>query len=173
MSSVETWAARRGQIWHHRVVQLPAVLVRVIDPANGYFEKRRSPRRGGPIYRGGAVFGPGVPGGSRQATDDEIAEMQRRANAEPKRSRRELPPLERDGLTAAVTSLLDTGSAAIGEGPERCKAKIVRFWHGDSILEVSHRSGSSLTRIPRRPTSQDRATLFSVLAHHVADLTDE
>ena len=61
-------------------MQLPAALVNVIDPANGYFEKCRPGRRERPIYRGGAIFGPGVPGGSRQATEEEIHAIRRAAD---------------------------------------------------------------------------------------------
>lgn len=151
-------------------MQLPAVLVRVIDPATGYFEKRRPRRRGQAVYRGGAVFGPGVPGGSRQATDEEIEALRRRTSELQERPRRELTAAQRDDVAAAVGSLLQTGRAAIGAGPGHCEAKIVRFWHGDSILEVSHTSGSSGTRISRRASSQD---LFSELAHLVTELSAE
>jgi hypothetical protein len=153
-------------------VQLPAFLVRVIDPAEGYFENRRPRRPGRPVYRGGALFGPAVPGGSRQATDEEIQAMRRRVSELPAPPRRELTSAQRDEVAAAVTSLLDTGHAAIGEGPRRAEAQIVKFWHGDSILEVGRGSGSTLTRIARRPTAHDRKELFSLLARQL-ELTAE
>lgn len=64
-------------------MQLPRLLVKVIDPAGVYMQDR-SPRRPGSIFRGGAVFAPGVPGGARQATCQELVEM--RAQAETARA---------------------------------------------------------------------------------------
>jgi hypothetical protein len=48
-------------------MQLPRLLVKVIDPAGVYLQDS-SPRLPGSLFRGGAVCGPGVPGGARQAT---------------------------------------------------------------------------------------------------------
>ncbi len=86
----------------------------------------------------------------------------------------ELTAAERDNVASGVRSLLQTGRASIGQPPRRCEAQIVTFWHGDSILEVRHAAGSiaSLTRIPRRPRSQDSDLLFSLLARHVAELPE-
>jgi hypothetical protein len=56
------------------VVSLPWLLLRVVDPANAYLGGNARRRRG-PTYRGGAVFGPDVPGGSRQVTAEEIDDL--------------------------------------------------------------------------------------------------
>lgn len=65
-------------------MRIPRLFLRVIDPAQMYFDRvSRIPQE--PAYRGGAVFGPCVPGGSRQATDDELAEF----DAESRRHREE------------------------------------------------------------------------------------
>jgi hypothetical protein len=40
-------------------MQLPRWMVKVIDPPSGYMQDR-TPRPAGPIFRGGAIFGPGV-----------------------------------------------------------------------------------------------------------------
>jgi len=64
-------------------MQLPRWIVKVIDPVTVYMQDS-SPRLKGPMFRGGAVFGPGVPGGARQATPEELDEMRARACAVPR-----------------------------------------------------------------------------------------
>lgn len=159
--------------WQHQVMQLPAILVRLIDPANGYFEKQRPRRHDRPVYRGGAIFGPGVPGGSRQATHEEVEAMRSRSRDWPDRQRPELTAAQQDEVAAAIRSLRMTGHADLGSGADRVEARIIKFWHGDSILAVMRDSGSSLTRIPRRPGAHDREFMFRVIADHISRRTDE
>ena len=126
----------------------PRPLMRIVDPANVYFDERSLRRHPGPRYRGGAVFGPGVPGGSRQATDEEIAQWRRQP-----REKTESPLVAAaDGraIAQAVRDLIATGAAAITRGPFVLQARVVRFWRGDAVLEVDYAGGGrSLTRIPR------------------------
>jgi hypothetical protein len=94
-------------------MQLPRLLAKVIDPA-GVYMQGRSPRRPGPIFSGGAVFGPGVPGGARQATCQELVEM--RAQAETVRrefegvSRR---PVDPSIVSHAAHELIERGTTAM------------------------------------------------------------
>ena len=53
---------------------LPWPLLWLIDPAGAYWA-RRTPRPDGPTFHRGVVFGPGVPDGARQATEEELAAM--------------------------------------------------------------------------------------------------
>lgn len=53
--------------------------MRLLDPADAYMGVR-SLRYRDPIYQGGAIFGPGVPGGSRQATQEELDAMRQSAD---------------------------------------------------------------------------------------------
>jgi hypothetical protein len=57
-------------------MRLPRLLLALIDPASAAMDSRNWSRRR-PLYRGGAVFGSGVPGGSRQATPEEIEAIRR------------------------------------------------------------------------------------------------
>jgi hypothetical protein len=137
-------------------VKLPWPLLWLVDPAGAYWA-RRTPEPDGPAYRGGAVFGPGVPGGSRQATDEELGTMALWA-----------PPLEDDEasladvqhrwspeLRQAADRLLAVGTVTFQLDAHAVRARIVRFWRSDSLLETETRSahgeGASRTRIPRRP----------------------
>jgi len=99
-------------------MQLPRPLVKVIDPATAYMQAR-SPRPSGPAFRGGAIFGPGVPGGARQATFQELEEM--RAHTEAARyedASRERPSVDPAVTSAAARQLIDGGEPL-------CEAAIV------------------------------------------------
>ncbi len=141
-------------------------LVKVIDPVTAYMQGT-APRRTGPMFRGGAVFGPGVPGGARQATPEELDQMRAEATAAGRRE----PPREtaRDvDLTNAAEQLLDHGRTTIRIVEGELTANIVTFWHGDSILHISvhanDRDYSSYSRIPRRLTGRHRSMLVSYLS---------
>jgi hypothetical protein len=150
------------------VVQFPRLLIRVIDPATAYAGERR--RHPGPIYRGGAVWGSGVPGGSRQATPEEIDEIRQqvshlRRGAEPAIAR----PLDSQALGAlsrAARDLVTAGHATIEMSQRVCYARVVKFWRGDSVLEVTEESGPVLsrTRIPRTLGAQHENLLSTYLA---------
>jgi len=144
----------------------PRPLMRIIDPANVYFDDRSPHRHKGPIYRGGAVFGPGVPGGSRQTTDDEIAQSRRqtREKADP----RPVTAADRLAIARAAQDLIDTGTAAITDGSCMLRARVVRFWRGDAVLEVEHAGGGrTLTRIPRTLGPEHADMLIGYLSRHL------
>ncbi len=143
----------------------PRPLMRIIDPANVYFDDRSPHRQPAPIYRGGVVFGPGVPGGSRQATDEEIAQWRRQPREEA-----ETPPVtaaDRREIAQAVRDLIATGAAAITLGRFVLQARVVRFWRGDAVLEVDHAGGGrALTRIPRTLGPEHADMLTGYLARY-------
>ena len=136
---------------------LPSPMLWLIAPAGAYWA-RRTPPVDGPVYLGGAVFGPGVPGGSRQATEEELAAMAVDARPDVDEYEHELQEAVRrwaPELRQAAERLLTEGSAVVHLGGTAVEARIVRFWRGDSLLETAHRGaggeGESRTRIPRRP----------------------
>lgn len=148
-------------------VQLPRWMVKVIDPVTGYMQDARP---SGPMFHGGAIFGPGVPGGARQATPEELDEMRAEAEAVHRRTearqRRHVDP----AVTAtAGQALIDQGRTSIRWGEQELSAQIRTFWHGDSLLTVSvhgpDRDSSSTTRIPRHLTD----THLPMLAAYLAD----
>lgn len=156
------------------VVRLPRVVLRVVDPAGAYLEPQRPRRFREPVYRGGVVFGPGVPGGSRQATPEEIEEMRLGAEEAERERLRAAPPVDRAEVARAVADLLATGEAVLGEGPRTVHARVVRFWRGSSILELSNDSGtgwsSSRTPIPRDLGHDEDGLLADYLVHFVEHL---
>ncbi len=83
-----------------------------------------------------------------------VAEMQRRWSAE---------------LAAAAEELVTRGAASLRLDGCAVEARVVRFWRGDAVLDVSARSetwsSESRTRIPRDPRRLDR----DVLVHHLAN----
>jgi hypothetical protein len=147
-------------------VALPRLLLRVIDPAGAYLAGPARRRRG-PRYRGAAVFGPDVPGGSRQATAEEIDDLRRAAEERPRARRLAAVPVDRGDVERAVADLLRTGYAVFGEGRRSVHVRIVRFWRGSSVLEISNKAGtsrrSSRTRIRRNPGPEDEPVLADYL----------
>ncbi len=135
-------------------MQLPRWLVKVIDPPTGYLDDR-SPRRSGPTFRGGAVFGPGVEDGARQATPEELERMRTQAEGfrlEAQTRRR--PAIDPAVTAAAATQIVEQGRTTIHWGGRELSAHVVTFWHGDSLLEITvhapDRGSSSTARVPRR-----------------------
>jgi hypothetical protein len=143
-------------------MQLPRFLVRLINPAQGYFDQHDRRPSGAPVYREAVVFGPGIPGGSRPATDDELAEMRttaarHRADHEAAVAdarQRWAPQLER-----AAAELLDRGTTQVQLGERTLDARIIRFWHGDDVLHVvatgPDQRGESISRISRKQRRAD------------------
>lgn len=135
-------------------MQLPRLLVKVIDPATVYMQDR-SPRRSGPMFHGGAVFGPGVEGGARQATPAELEHMRIEAEGfhfDARAHRR--PDIDPAVTAAAVNQLIELGRTTIHWGGRDLSALIITFWHGDSLLEITVDASdlspsSSTARVPR------------------------
>ncbi len=149
-------------------MHLPRWMVKVIDPVTGYMQDRT--RRRGAMFRGGAVFGPGVPGGARQATAEELAEMRAEAEAVRRRTEaRQRPQVDPAVTATAGQQLIDEGMTSIRWGGRELSAQIRTFWHGDSLLEISvhgpERDSSSSGRIPRHLTGQHLSMLAAYLAH--------
>jgi hypothetical protein len=158
------------------------LLLGLFDPAGMYFQ-RNSPNvrgplaRGGEMYRGGAMFGPGVPGGSRQASEVELREMRERSLALSNERREHAQDMrDRYGalVDAAARALAETGVGVIATPTARLDARVIRFWHGDSVLDIQWHSatgsiGSSTTRLERRRVS-DIPLLAGYLARSLPDL---
>jgi hypothetical protein len=150
---------------------LPRPLLRLIDPAGAYWE-RVSPRPRGPLHSRAAVFGPGLPEGGRQATEEEIRAMDAEAVAATRRYEADVEDVERrysDELRRVAERLLVDGAAIFRLEGRSVEARVVRFWRGDALLETSTTGpdgeGSSRTRIPRRP---DPELLVGYLARAAA-----
>ncbi len=168
-ASISSPSAAAVTSWIMARVQLPRWIVKVIDPVTGYMQDR-SPRPRGPMFRGGAVYGPGVPGGARQATDEELEEMRAESEAAHRRAAaRQWPPVDPTVTATAGQQLIDQGSASIRRGGRELSAQIRTFWHGDSLLDISvhgpERDSSSRSRIPRHLTDQHLSMLAAYLAH--------
>jgi hypothetical protein len=58
----------------------------------------------------------------------------------------------------------------LGASPHLVHARVVRFWHGDSVLDVSDETGRSrsLARIPRHLGPEHEAVLAGYLAEHLS-----
>jgi hypothetical protein len=153
------------------VVGLPWLLLRIVDPAGAYLDGHARRRRG-PTYRGAAVFGPDVPGGSRQATAEEIDDLRHAAEEHERARRLAAVPVDRGDVERAVADLLRTGYAVFGEGRRSVHARIVRFWRGSSVLEMSNQAGTSRsrTRIRRSPGPEDERVLADYLVFFVQHL---
>ncbi|GAB3323707.1 hypothetical protein GCM10027451_47400 [Geodermatophilus aquaeductus] len=148
--------------------------MRVIDPAQAYLDEHRLDGGPGhqPVHRGAVVFGPGVPGGSRPATDAERAALAEEAARSRTDREADLADVEQrwgPELHRAADELLATGAAELVLGDRTVHARLVRFWRGDDVLETTTQAprsdGRSLTRISRDPRRGGRA----VLAAHLAD----
>src|SRR5688500_18249887 len=142
-------------------MKLPWPLLWLIDPAGAYWA-RHTPEPDGPVYRGGAVFGPDVPGGSRQATGEEIEAMALWGAPRVADHGESVACVERRWgreLGQAADRLLAEGTASLRRGGRSVEARLVRFWRGDSLLETStsgpRRGGGSRTRISRRAAPED------------------
>lgn len=108
------------------------------------------------MFRGGAVFGPGVEGGARQATPAELEQMRIEAEGSRFDGGTPRPPDLDPAVTAtAGDQLIELGRTTLHWEGHDLSAHIVTFWHGDSLLEITvrapdGRSSSSSTRVPRR-----------------------
>jgi hypothetical protein len=157
---------------------LPRWLIGLFDPASREFERdhRRHghphPRRGKP-FRGGAVMGPGIPGGSRQATVEEMAAMAARADGLHLRRETVLAEVlaeHGEVLRTTARDVLSNGRAQVILGTVTLDAELMSFWRGDRILRIQRTSrsgtsaGSSLARFPR----QDRADSEEIIADYLA-----
>ena len=128
--------------------------MRLVDPADAYLGVR-SLRYRNPIYVGGAIFGPGVPGGSRQATQEELDAMRQSAGV---RARVPHAPLADVSLVTAAAHKLNTiGEAQLVVADVTVSARLVTFWRGDAVLEIvcTGTQGESRTRLRVSPRASD------------------
>jgi hypothetical protein len=148
--------------------------MRLIDPAQAYFDEHRLDRGPGhqPVHRGAVVFGPGVPGGGRRATDAEqaaLAEEAARSRTDHEADLADVVQRWGPELDRAADELLTVGATELVLGDRTVHARLVRFWRGDNVLETStqapHSDGRSLSRVSRDPRRGGR----DVLAAHLAN----
>lgn len=163
-------------------VNLPPLIVGIFDPAGRYMRKHdrahpprwrrkvcmRSRRR---PFVGGAVFGPDVPGGARQATAEELTSMRHRAEQDKARHESALESARRRWSPQALIcahELLASGTTVFSVDGGHVRGRLLRFWRGDSVLELSswrHDAGShgrSMTRL-----SRGRDTSAEVIAYYL------
>ncbi len=159
---------RRGEEVYRPFVRLPRVLMRLIDPANVYMDDR-SPLYRGPMYRGKAFLGPDVPGSSQQDTQEELDAIRRQADLDD----REQHGARIDGrsVAAAAHDLNTTGAAHLNNGRVALSARLVTFWRGDAVLEITRTgtgtAGRSRTRVSPRPSDERESTFCSYLSRHL------
>lgn len=95
------------------------------------------------------MFGPGVPGGSRQMTEEELVPLRSRS-AERRAARQDAVARvqERFGdvLLVKAAELASLGVVTIATTAGRVEARIVRFWRGDSVLDIKVHGPSSRQR---------------------------
>jgi hypothetical protein len=160
---------------------LPGWLIGLIDPASREFERDRrshglAPPRGR-SFRGGAVMGPGIPGGARQATPEELAIMSVKGD---RRRRHEEGVLAQvlaengEQLRSTARELLANGRAGVAIAAVTLDAELLTFWRGDRILRIRRSTsetsaGSSLVRLPRRDRPDSEATVALYLASSLAN----
>ena len=147
--------------------------MRLVDPADAYMGVR-SPRYRDPIYQGGAIFGPGVPGGSRQATQEELDAMRQSADVQ---ARVQHAPLADVPLVTAAAHKLNTiGEAQLKVADVTLSARLVRFWRGDAVLEIDcleidctgTQTGSrTRLRVSPRASDERESTLCSYLTRQL------
>ena len=142
-------------------VRLPRLFMLVLDPAGVYFADH-APNRQGPVYREAAVFGPGVAGGSRQATEEEIRALRQQRDRPPPGEVDFQTALQSGSVTRAAVDLLESGSAVLAGPAGQVQAGIIRFWRGNSILEITAANRQTRVRIPRDvgPGNQEMLALY-------------
>jgi hypothetical protein len=119
------------------------LLLRLFDPAGAYME-RQGPAVQGPVWRGGAIYGP-APDGSRPASDAELPDIRERASALANDRRERVADIRaRYGaaIDATAQTLARTGVGVVATPAGGLDARIIRFWHGDSVLVIERHSGT-------------------------------
>lgn len=159
-------------------MDLPSWLIGLLDPASRELERDRRrhgrphPRRGH-AFRGGAVMGPGIPGGSRQATPKELATMSTQAGRLRGRYETTLAQVlaeHGEQLRSTARDLLADGRARVTVAAVTLDAELLTFWRGDRILRIERTTrdrasaGSSLARFSRH----DRPDSEELIAHYLA-----
>jgi hypothetical protein len=145
--------------------------LKILDPAEAYF-RAASPATRSPVYHGAAFLSPAGPGEARQATEAELETRRedfrraRRAEVDEDAVRREY-----GGELRSMAVELAAGAQVTFTCPNgRLECGIIRFWRGDSLLEIAEYGptgqgrGQSLTRLcGPRTTTVDTVTHYLVL----------
>jgi hypothetical protein len=154
-------------------MSLRRLLLRIVDPAGARFEQREPVRS---VHRAAVVFGPGEPLDGRPPTAAELGELKAVAAAhaaDRDAAAAEALPRWRPQLEAAADRLLAGEPVALRLGGRAMQARIIRFWHGDSLLQITTEGATSAsrsrTRIPRDPRRLGRGVLVHYLVEAVAD----
>jgi len=128
-------------------------------------------RGGGKPFRGGAVFGPAVPGGARQATDGEMALIRERAAATRRRHEEAVTRARQRWWGEAMTCarhLLEKGTGRMLTDDGEVAGRLVRFWRGDAVLELrgtrtdGRPAGSSMARLSRGHETPDAVATYLI-----------
>lgn len=125
-------------------MRLPEFVIDMLDPAGRYLRKT-SPRHPRPNRRGmPRQFAEYTPVGTKPRP---IADPARRRELLARR-RETRPPIQLDPnvLATAAAELATSGHATIGARD----ATLVRFWHGDAVLDIIGPARRHQTRIGRR-----------------------
>jgi len=167
---------------YHGGMDLPRWMIGLLDPASREFERARRrdglphPRRGR-TFRGGAVMGPGIPGGSRQATAEELATMSAQVGRLRGRYETVLTQLLADHgeqLRRTAREVLANGRARMPFAAVTLDAELLNFWRGERVLRIERITpdgarGSSLARFPRRDRPDSEEIIAQYLASSLAN----
>lgn len=118
-------------------------------------------------------MGSDIPGGSRQATPEELATMSAQAGRIRRRYETVLVQVlaeHGEQLRSTAREVLANGRVRVVFAAVTIDAELLNFWRGDRILRIERitrdraSAGSSLTRFPRH----DRPDSEEIIAHHLA-----
>ena len=142
-------------------MRLGQALLWIFDPASAYMRSQSPVRPRGPVFRGGAAFGPGVEGGARRATDEELEDLRGRHEVDEAEDQRRdsSGDLDPEALRRAIQELAARAETTLRVGATTLTARLVTFWHGDAILEIrltgAGIEGSTLARVSRERRVDD------------------
>lgn len=150
------------------MIRLPDFVVDVIDPAGRYLrDGEPTPRRDLP--RRFAHYTPITP--RQQRTMATVKRKRQAALDALRENRREPTPRAQATIPAVAAELAIHARASVGTNDVRADARLLRFWHGDAVLEYTHPDGLHRTRIFRRAL-RDPQLLEAELAKHLAPMLD-
>jgi hypothetical protein len=129
-------------------------------------------------------MGPGVPGGSRQATPDELSAMRADAHirqADFETALAQVHAEHDERLRAVARELLSHGRARLVLPAATLEAQLLSFWRGSRILRIDQAAvngagstASSVIRFPRhdRPDSAEVVAEYLAVSITSAHLTE-
>jgi len=155
---------------------MAVVFLSIVDPASAYMEAQGPRRRRGPMFRGGAGYGPGVEGGARQATPEELSQMRARHEVdepqdEPRHASDDIDP---DALRRLVRDLIRQQETEWRSGSTMLTARLVTFWRGDAVLDIRVTGPSMVTtglsRVPRHRSAADEEVFAEYIRNALTTL---